>query len=102
MKEQNSDNDSNRSSSPPPKYSQYQDNLIAKKKKKKFKSFKSNKKINSNKITNLTSPNIYSIQSTIKPEKLEMSNVKVTSGEINQLYPESPAKEFQKTNHYFV
>ena len=34
LKEQNSDNDSNRSSSPPLKYSQHQDNLIAKKKKK--------------------------------------------------------------------
>ena len=33
---------------------------------------------------------------------MEMSNVKVTSSEINQLYPEIPAKEFQKTNHYSV
>ena len=56
LKEQNSDNDSNRSSSPPLKYSQHQDNLIPKKKKKKFKSFKPNKKINS-KVVNLTSPN---------------------------------------------
>ena len=101
LKEQNSDNDSNRSSSPPPKYSQHQDNLIPKKKKKKIKSFKPNKKINSN-VVNLTSPNIYSIQSTIKPENSKTSNVKLTSGEINQLYPESPVKEFQKTNHYLV
>ena len=36
LKEQNSDNDSNRSSSPPLKYSQHQDNLIPKKEKKKF------------------------------------------------------------------
>ena len=99
LKEQNSDNDSNRSSSPPLKYSQHQDNLIPKKKKKKFKSFKPNKKINS-KVVNLTSPNIYSIQSTIKPEISKTSNVKLTSGVINQLYPESPVKEFQKTNHY--
>ena len=102
LKEQNSDNDSNRSLSPPPKYSQHQDNLLPKRKRKKFKSFKSNKKINSNKITNLTSPNIYSIQSTIKPENSKTSNVKLTSSEINQLYPEGPVKEFQKTNHYFV
>ena len=34
LKEQNSDNDSNRSSSPPPKYSQHQDNLIPKRKRK--------------------------------------------------------------------
>ena len=90
-----------RSSSPPLKYSQHQDNLIPKRKTKKFKSFKSNKKINS-KVVNLTSPNIYSIQSTIKPENSKTSNVKLTSGVINQLYPESPVKEFQKTSHYLV
>ena len=38
LKEQNSDNDSNRSSSPPLKYSQHQDNFITKKRKEKTQS----------------------------------------------------------------
>ena len=94
LDKQLSDTESNRTSSPPPRYSKQQVNLIPKKKKKRYQLSKLSSKNPSNLITNHTSPNIYTTQST--NTKLEISNAKVTSSKINQLYLRNPAKEFQK------
>ena len=96
---QQSDNESNRTSSLPPRYSKHQINLIPKKKKQKYRIFKSNRQIITNPITNVAAPNNFSSHNTAEPRKLELSNVKVTSSKTNQSFPESPAKGFQK-NHF--
>ena len=101
LNQQKSDNEFTRNSSPPPSYSKYQVNLIRNSQKAEIlKRLNSIRKMSLTQLQYIQSQNITPLKVQLNLQKLELSNFKMTSDEINQL-PESPAQEFS-INKYII